>query len=112
MKIIKQILNYVLWLLLAFLFAIGYIRIIIGPKSEKLDGIFIFDLLYNFAFIYTVPIIGGVIGGIFILLDIFYLKKKLNNNTRNFGIRFLIMFPITLIVAVIHYFLEKVIDVI
>ena len=46
------------------------------------------------------------------LTDILYLRKKLINNKNAKAIRFATIIGITSIVTIIHYILEKVIDVI
>jgi len=108
----KQVLNYVHWVLLCFLIGIGYVRIIVGPKDKKLDGVFIYDLLYDYVFLYAVPVIGGIIAILFIIIDYFYLKRKFKSNKRLILNRFLLLIIITISLGGIHYFLEKVIDII
>lgn len=108
----KQVLNYACWVLLSFLIGIGYVRIIVGAKSKKLDGIFIYDLLYDFTYLYAVPVIGGIIAMLFIIIDYFYLKRKFKSTQASTMIRFLLLLIIVIGVGIIHYFLEKVIDII
>jgi len=113
MKFLKQSLVYLIWVILALLLGIGYMWILLGPKGEVSTGFMhIFDLIYDLALVSIGLIAGSVIAFLFILIDIFYLKKKLKDNTKSTRIRFLILLIITVIVGVTHYVLEKVIDVI
>lgn len=114
MKILKQILNYLFWIAMSFTSAYGYMWILIGPTTNTSNGfIALFEaLIYFFVMIKVVPIIGSIIAFLYILIDIFYLKKKLENNSKRIIIRFLMIILITLLVGIIHYILEKVIDVI
>jgi len=114
MRVLKRILNYFIWTLIAFISAFGYTRIILGPKPEEDTGFltFIFSLIYKFGFVRIGLIIGSIIALLFILIDVFYLNKRLNNSARSTIIRFLIVIGITMMIAAIHYILEKVIDVI
>ena len=113
MRILKRILNYFLWTLLAFLFSCGYMFIILGPKPKPSTGFMkIFDWIYEFAFIYIGSIIGSIIALLYILIDVFYLNKRLKNRPNSTIIRFLIVMIIVIIVGTTHYILEKVVDVI
>ena len=114
MKILKQVLAYLFWIAISFIAAFGYIRIILGPEPDSGSSIlaFLFLLIRNVIIVKFVPIIGSIIALVFILIDIFYLKKKLKSNIKSTGIRFILLLVITLVVAIIHYILEKVIDVI
>lgn len=113
MRILKQILNYLVWVIIAFLLSIVYLRILLGPRHENSTGIWqLFNILYDFALLHLGFIIGSSIAFLFILMDVLYLKKKLKNNRKAIGIRFLIMITIAFVLGFTHYFLEKVIDVI
>ena len=56
--------------------------------------------------------VGGAIAICFVVLDVFYLRKKLKNNPKKTIIRLAALLIITVLVALVHYILEKVIDVI
>ena len=87
--------------------------IVLGPEPEPSKGILqIFDWIYRAVLFHVGLRVAGIISLLFILLDIFYLKKKLKNNSKKTIICFLIILLITAVVGTIHYFLEKVIDVI
>ena len=113
MNILKQILAYLVWVLLALLSGIGYMRILLGFAKESSTGFFLlFDLMYDFALVHIGLRIGSVIALLFILSDIFYLKKKLKNNMKSTIIRFIFLLLITITVGATHYILEKIVDVI
>ena len=114
MVIFKRVLAYLLWTIIAILFGFCYIRVIIGPPPEEATNFLdlIFNLIYQFAFIRLGLIIGGIIALLYIILDIFHLNKRLKDVKNAIAIRFLIIAFITVSVGIIHYILEKVIDVI
>ncbi len=113
MNIIKSIFTYLIWTLLAILLGIVYMRIILGPNNAPDEDIwFLFHVFYNYGLFYLGLIIGGIIAFLFILIDIFYLKRKLKM-VQNYQLHFQnMMVVIMLVVGIIHYILEKVIDVI
>ena len=113
MSILKRILSYFIWTLIAFLCAFGYMRIILGAKPKPSTGIMIlFDWVYGYALVYVGSIIGSIIAFLYIIIDVFYLNKKLKSRANSTIIRLLIVIIITVIVGTTHYLLEKVIDVI
>jgi len=71
-----------------------------------------FDWTYELIFVYVGLTIGSILALLFILTDVFYLNKKLQNNAHPTIIRFLTLIFIFILVAITHYVLEKVIDVI
>lgn len=113
MKKVKQLLSYFIWTIISFLAAFGYMRIILGPKPKPAKGILkMFDWVYETAMIQVGSIIGLIIACIFILLDVFYLRKKLQHKPYSILTRFLILLAIATVVGATHYILEKVVDVI
>lgn len=112
MRILKQILAYSFWTILSFILAFVYISILIGFKPDSANGILAFFelLIYNLIVVQITPIIGCIIAFLFILIDVFYLKKKFKNKKN--GVRLLTILIITVTVGIIHYLLEKVIDII
>ena len=113
MKIVKQLLSYLIWFLLSLLLGIGYMRFVMGFIDVSLDGFWhIFEVFYYIGLILVGSIVGSVIGVIYVLTDVFYLKKKLKNNPKATAIRFVILLVITVFVGIVHYILEKVVDVI
>ncbi len=111
MSILKQLLHYFIWILVSFLFAVGYTRIILGPKPST-DFIKPFDWLYILVLQHLGLVIGSMIAVIFILIDVFYLKEKLKNNSNAIPNRFLVILIITFILGITHYVCEKIIDII
>ncbi len=105
-KQFKKIITYLVWTCIALFIGIVYMFIILGPKTESTGIMHIFDIIYDLALIHIGFIIGGIIAFIFILMDIFYLKAK------SILLKVITLFIITFIVALIHYVLEKVIDII
>ncbi len=88
-------------------------RIILGAKPEPSTGfMMLFELIYEYAFVYIGVIIGSIIASLYILIDVFYLNKRLENIAHSVIIRFLIMISISIMMGAIHYLLEKVVDVI
>lgn len=114
MHILKRILEYIIWGSISFLSAFGYILLLLGSKPDSSEGFleFLGLLIYYTAIAKLVPIIGSIIAILYIVLDIFYLKRRLENNPKRILIRFIIIIVITCVVAVTHYVLEKVIDII
>lgn len=114
MGIIKQILVYVIWIAICFAFAFIYVQMLLGPESGSTNSFLqLLDFIINRVVILKlVPIIGSFIALLFILIDVFYLKKKFKNKSRKIGIRFLTIVIITVSVGTVHYLLEKVLDII
>jgi TRAP-type C4-dicarboxylate transport system permease small subunit len=113
MKVLKRIVNYLFWTVIALVCAFGYLLVILGlPLEETTWFNKMFNFLYNLAFIYIGLPLGGLIALIYILLDLFYLRKKLQSNFESAFLRLFVILGITMCLGAIHYFLEKVIDVI
>ncbi len=112
-KCLHKIWTYLIWVLLAFLIAFVYMRIILGTSPEpSSDFMRVLDFIYEYAFLHVGAIIGAIISVLFILIDVFYLNKKLRNASHPVLIRFSMLLSISVVIGVIHYILEKVIDVI
>jgi len=113
MKYLKQLVRYVLWMLISIVVGITYMRVVLGANNVTKQGFgYIYHMFYNWSLFHVGLVIGLVIALLFILLDVFYLKKKLKNKGKSTAIRFGSLLIITIIVGVIHYVLEKVIDII
>nr|WP_321413375.1 hypothetical protein [uncultured Allomuricauda sp.] len=117
MRTLKYILVYLLWTVLSLLIGIGYMRLVwrlvLGPDAVSEEGWGY--LWYLFLTVGTIKVglwVGGAIAICFVLLDVFYLRKKLKNNPKRTVIRLAALLLITVLVAIVHYLLEKVIDVI
>lgn len=112
MRIIKQILIYLLWYLVALFFGFLHMRIMLGPKPEYNAGILsMFNWVYEAALIVSTSIMGSIIAVLFILFDLFYLRKKLSGNPRHLITRIAIMVAIALMVIGLHYLHDYIFDV-
>lgn len=111
MKIIKQILGYVIWIMLSFLLAFTYMRIVLGTKQTT--GISkLFTWIYDLAMYQIGSILGAIIAFLFVLLDVVYLKNKLKGHSKKTSIRLGVLLIIAVLVGATHYLLEKVMDII
>ncbi|MBG6130350.1 hypothetical protein IWQ47_001567 [Aquimarina sp. EL_43] len=113
MKALKQIFTYLIWIAVSLILGIVYMRILLGPNKVPSEGLwYLFHIFYNLGLLHIGARIGGVMAFLFIILDVFYLKKKLKNNIQATITRFILLLGIAMIVGVVHYILEKVVDVI
>jgi len=113
MKHLKQLFIYLNWTILALVLGITYMRIVLGANNVPKEGLgYLAHMFYNWGLFHVGVIIGLVITALFILLDVFYLKKKLKNKDKLISIQFGALMIITAFVVLVHYLLEKVIDVI
>ena len=112
-KYAYKILSYFVWTVLAFLFVFGHMQIVLGINRESPSWLGSpFDQIYEFAFLGVVAIIASIIMLLYVMLDVFYLNKKLKNSAFPSINRLWIFITICMLVVVIHYVLEKVMDVI
>ncbi|WP_152640781.1 hypothetical protein [Flavobacterium sp. 316] len=115
MKVLKSILGYLLWIILSLLLGIAYMRLLLGeiPKEDSYSGLgFFLNLFYHYGLVYVGLTIGSIIAFFFILTDFIFLRKKLSFDVTSLLIRISIFLLISIIVFILHYFLEKIIDVI
>lgn len=113
MKHLKQLLIYLIWIVLAVILGIIYMRLVLGTNNVPKEGVgYLFYMFYSWGLVYVGLIVGLVIAVLFILFDVFYLKKKLKQYKHKWAIRFVILLAISIVVAFVHYVLEKIIDVI
>jgi len=104
MNTLKQILAYLIWIVVALLLGIGYMWILLGPNEPSTGFLHLFDdFVYDLVLVYVGLITGSIIALLFI---------QLKNNIKSTIIRFLLLLVITIVVGVTHYILEKVVDVI
>jgi hypothetical protein len=110
---LKRVLEYVLWTLAALLLGVGYMYLILGSVPEETTVIsFIFSKIYYIGLFQVGGIIGSILAVIFILFDLFYLKRKWQPSKQLFRIRVFSMLGILVVIGVLHYLLEKTFDVI
>lgn len=113
MHIVKQIVTYLFWTVLSIIFGIVYMRLVLGPNDVSEEGLwYLLHLFFEVGLIQVGLWIGTIIASCFILLDVFYLRQKLRNNPKRTIIRLAILLATTIFVAIVHFILEKVIDVI
>lgn len=88
-------------------------RLVLGANTVSEEGLgYLLHLFYDIGMIQVGLWVGSAIALCFVLLDIFYLRKKLKSNPKRTVIRLAVLLMITVLVAIVHYLLEKVIDVI
>jgi len=114
MNTFKQLVAYLIWTVLALLLGIGNMWVLLGSnKKSSSEFLNTFgDLFYEFALVHIGLRVGVIIGLLFIITDVFYLRKKLGNNIKPTISRFLFLIGIAIVVGAIHYTLEKIINVI
>lgn len=104
---------YIVWILLSLLAGIGFMRMVLGPQPQpSTDFMVIFDWTYTAALFQIGSLIGGIVGFLFLLVEVFYFKKKLEYNFKGVILRFVFLLLLSFTVGYIYYLLEKVIDVI
>ncbi|EDP70560.1 hypothetical protein FBALC1_07373 [Flavobacteriales bacterium ALC-1] len=110
---LKQIFVYLKWVILSLIIGLTYIWILIGPTEKSTNAFtYLLNIFYGYGVLYIGTIFGLVVAFIFVLLDNFYLKKKLKNSAYGTFIRIGVLLMVAVIVGVIHYILEKVVDII
>ncbi|WP_215224678.1 hypothetical protein [Echinicola shivajiensis] len=113
MKTLKQLLSYTIWIALALLLGMVYMRFVLGPNKIPKEGMgYLFHMFYSWGIVHVGLAIGATIALLFILLDVLYIKKQLKQYKKAIFLRVMILLLITIMVGVSHYILEKVIDVI
>ncbi|WP_186754061.1 hypothetical protein [Echinicola salinicaeni] len=113
MRFLKLILTYFIWTMLCLLLGMGYMRLVLGPNDVAENGMwYLLHLFFEIGLLHVGFWIGLIIASCFILLDVFYLRKKLKNKPNKKTIQMAVLLVITVVIAIAHYILEKVIDVI
>ncbi|WGH75177.1 hypothetical protein P8625_14040 [Tenacibaculum tangerinum] len=103
MKKLKQIAIYTLWTIVSIVLGIMYMRIVLGANNIPKEGLgYLAHMFYNWGLFHVGLIIGLVITLLFILLDVFCLKKKLKNNGKLISIQFGALMIVTAFVIVVH----------
>lgn len=110
---LKKILGYVLWALAALFLGIGYMYLILGSAPEETTVVsFIVSKIYFIGLFQVGGIIGAILAVVFIVFDVFYLKKKYEPSKPPLIIRVFSMLVILVVLGTLHYLLEKTFDVI
>lgn len=113
MNILRQIFTYLVWIVIVMLLSVVYVLLLLGlPQNEFTGVLHLIDIFLNLGAFYLSLVIGSIISVLFVLLDNFCLKKKLDNSLKSTMTRFFVLFAITIIVGIVHYVLEKQIDII
>jgi hypothetical protein len=104
MKILKQITRHLIWTLVSLFLGFSYVYVITNiikddlPKSWHIPS-----FAQGLVVVYVGSAIGAVIAVLFFLVDVFYLRKKLNNTFKSTMIRFLVLLTITILLAIVFY---------
>lgn len=106
MKVITTIIKYLIWLLLSIFSGMGWMRIELGKPIIATGFFSILNGLDEFIIVW----IGGFIGVIsfipFVLIDICYIKIKIQTKLNQNIIRVFTILVLSAIVTLIHYALE------
>lgn len=113
-KTLKQIAMYIFWIIMSLLIGIVYMRLLLGsPSKINYKGFdYLVGIYYYHGLVFVGTIVGIFIAFFFFMVDYFFLRKKLSNDFYSIVIRISVLFLISIIIGIIHYFLEKVIDII
>lgn len=106
MKVITTITKYLIWLLLSIFSGMGWMRIELGKSIEATGFLAVLNGLDKSIIIW----IGGFIGSIsfipFVLIDLFYIQRKIGTKLNQNITKIFSVFILTGIAALIHYVLE------
>lgn len=107
MKQLKKILFYILWTIVSVFLSIGLKYIELGQKTEST---FLLSSLFDWLYEYVILIVGSILGVIcaiiFFIVNYYWIKPKVIQKKLVYGIQFLSLIIITLVIAKIHYILE------
>lgn len=114
MKVIKPIFVYLGWILISLILGIAYMRLLLGENNFAKDSVtdHFFTVFYHWGIFYVGITIGIITAFLFIMTDVLIVKRKLTNKSKLTFIRIGVLLTIITMVTLLHYFLEKVIDVI
>ncbi|MCF6220143.1 MAG: hypothetical protein L3J65_03435 [Robiginitomaculum sp.] len=112
-KFILSALSYLPWTIVSLLSGVVYIRLLLGPNPVPQRGLWgVLHMFFKLGMLRVGFIFGAVLALAFILADVFYLRQKLGHGLQATALRVLCFICIGICVAIIHYVLEKVVDVI
>ena len=84
MKVLKAVFAYLIWILIALILGVAYMRILLGENNfakESVAGHF-YTIFYHWGLFYVGVSIGIITAFLFIISDILLVKKKLNNKSK------------------------------
>ena len=112
-KFFLSALSYLPWTIVSLVSGIAYMRLLLGPNPVPEKGVWgIVHMFFKVGMLRVGLTLGAVLALVFILADVFYLKQKLGHGLQATAIRILCFIGIGIIVAVVHYILEEVFDMI
>lgn len=110
MKVITTIIKYLIWLFLSIFSGMGWMRIELG-KPINITGFF---AIFNGLDISIMIWIGGFIGLIsfipFVLIDLCYIRRKIETKLNQNIVRIFTVVILSAIVTLIHYVLEFILN--
>lgn len=113
MQAFPRILPYIPWTIFSLLLGMIYVRLLLGENPVPDEGLWApLRMLLNIGMLRLGLILGAVLALVFILADVCYLKSKLGQGGKAIALRGLCLLGLGVCVAIVHYVLEKVLDVI
>lgn len=102
-KLIKQIGVYFIWVILALFLGFVSIEIYMHATGYPEDG-----MVATLTCFHGGLILGGIVALVFLIIDIFYLGKKLMNTIKSAIIRLRLLIALHLLAGLVYYVLDKV----
>ncbi|KIA97020.1 hypothetical protein OA93_15605 [Flavobacterium sp. KMS] len=106
MKVTITIIKYIICFLLSIFSGMVWMRIELGEPIEATSFFSMFNALYGYIIIW----IGGFIGLVsfipFVLIDLYYIKRKIETKLNQNIARILAIIILSGIITLIHYVLE------
>ena len=113
MNVFKQIFRCSLIVLISILFGLLYVKILLESNSISKEGLgFLLHVFFTWGRISLGLIIGLVISIVYILCDVLISRYKQRDKEGLFIIRVGLFSLVAFFVIAVHYFLEKVINII
>lgn len=109
----KILLGYAFWLIGALALGICYMYLVLGaaPEPDSFIGI-VGSQIYFFVLTRIGVIIGGIVFLLFLALDITLFTSKIKSFQQLMAVRIFALLVLTTIVGLIHYLMEKTLDLI
>ncbi len=113
MKALSQITTYTIWAIISLVFGIVYAYLRLAPFKASNEGVgYLLARFYYWGVLHIGFAIGATTAVLFILADIFFLKRILKNQSDTRIARFGVFLGTFVLVIMAHYVLEKVIDMV